>query len=93
MQNDRDKSTRKYVIALDVGSSATKVGLVDQDGNVVGRSNDRYDTYFLPDGGVEQDPMDWWRASSGAKVIRIRGESTGYWLLTQPANGSCCCSR
>ena len=65
-----DSATRKYVIAIDVGTSGTKVGLVDLEGNVVAAASGRYETHFLPDGGVEQVPDEWWQVvTEGIKKV------------------------
>ena len=63
-------TTQKFVIAIDVGTSRTKIGLVNQDGKVVSYSTHSYPTHILPMGGVEQNPMEWWHAvSSGVKQV------------------------
>jgi len=60
----------KYVLAIDAGTSGTKVGLVNQDGKVVASSSGRYESRFLPNGGVEQDPADWWQViTNGVKQV------------------------
>ncbi len=63
-------ATPKYVIAIDVGTSGTKVGLVDLEGKVVAAATGRYETHFLPDGGVEQVPDEWWQVvTEGIKKV------------------------
>jgi len=70
MRNGPENLTQRYVIAIDVGTSTTKVGLVDQDGNVIARVSQRYETHFSSNGGAEQDPNEWWQAvSNGVKKI------------------------
>ncbi|MFZ0532112.1 MAG: FGGY-family carbohydrate kinase [Anaerolineales bacterium] len=70
MKDQEDQPTKKYVIAIDVGTSGTKVGLVNQDGKVVAYAGGRYETHFLPNGGAEQVPADWWQViSSGVKQV------------------------
>src|SRR4030066_1790035 len=60
----------KYVLGIGVGTSGTKVGLVNQDGEVVASISGRYETRFLSNGGAEQDPSDWWRViSTGVKQV------------------------
>jgi xylulokinase len=77
--NSTNISTQKYVIAIDVGTSGTKVGLVNLDGKVVAFTSGRYETHFLPNGGVEQDPEEWWQViTNGVKqVIKESGASPG----------------
>ena len=68
--NQENNISLKYVIAIDVGTSRTKIGLINQDGKVVSYSTGRYDTHRLPNGGVEQDPLEWWHVvSSGVKKV------------------------
>lgn len=63
-------TTQKYVIAIDVGTSGTKVGLVNMDGKVVASALGRYEIYFFPNGGAEQIPEEWWQViASGVKKI------------------------
>jgi xylulokinase len=79
VQDKVDKPTQKYVIAIDVGTSGTKVGVVNQDGKVVAYASGRYETRFLPNSGVEQIPAEWWQVvTSGVKqVIKESGVSPG----------------
>lgn len=52
----------EYVLAVDLGTGGPKVALVDTDGEVVAHEFERSGLLLLDDGGVEQDPDDWWRA-------------------------------
>jgi xylulokinase len=68
--NNQNNKTQKYVIAIDLGNSSTKVGLVNLDGKVVVAASGRYEFRFLPNGGVEQVPAEWWQiVSSGVKKV------------------------
>ncbi len=68
--NSTHNGTQKYVIAIDVGTSGTKVGLVNLDGKVVASVSGRYETHFLPNGGVEQVPDEWWQVvTNGVKKV------------------------
>jgi len=70
MEDVGQKTAQKFVIAIDVGTSGTKIGLIDLEGNVIAKASGRYNTVFLPDGGAEQDPHDWWKVvSTGVKQI------------------------
>ena len=75
MLDNKNHSTQKYVIAIDVGTSASKVGLVDQNGKVVVKVTERYETTFSHGGGAEQIPTLYWRIVSegGKKVIQDSG--------------------
>ncbi len=50
------------ILAIDLGTSGPKVGLVDMSGRVIGSEFEPTTLHLLPDGGAEQDPHDWWRA-------------------------------
>ncbi len=93
----KNQSSRKYVIAIDVGTSATKVGLVDQNGKVVAKVAGHYETTFTSDGGAEQLPLAWWQIISegSKKVIQDSGVSpqdviaigtTSQWSVTVPVD-------
>jgi xylulokinase len=50
------------ILAIDLGTSGPKVGLVDSRGRVIGSEFEPTTLHLLPGGGAEQDPQDWWRA-------------------------------
>jgi len=52
----------KYVLAIDLGTSGPKVALVSVWGDILDHEFEKTDTIFLPDGGVEENPDDWWNA-------------------------------
>lgn len=52
----------QYFLAIDIGTSATKTGIVSFDGNVVDTSTKSYKTYYGEFGRIEQDPSEWWTA-------------------------------
>ena len=64
METDATQTTRKYVLAIDLGSGGPKVGIVDSEGQVVASARESTPIYFLEGGGVEQDTADWWNAVS-----------------------------
>src|SRR5665213_4081752 len=49
-------------IGLDIGSSAVKVGLFREQGEVLATANHPYATAEPRPGYKEQDPRDWWNA-------------------------------
>jgi len=61
-----------WALAVDLGTSGPKVGLVAPDGRVLGGTNEPTALHLLPDGGCEQDPDDWWRAitTAAARVVQ-----------------------
>ncbi len=54
--------TTKYILAIDLGTSGPKVALVTTRGKIVADTYAKVTTHFIPGGGVEQDPDEWWRA-------------------------------
>ena len=53
-----------HVIAFDIGTTGAKACLyaVGKDVELVAAASTEYPLRLLPDGGVEQDPADWWKA-------------------------------
>jgi len=59
-----------YVLGIDLGGSGPKIALVSDKGEVIASTDEKITTIFLPGGGVEQDPNDWWqKAISGSKKV------------------------
>jgi xylulokinase len=52
----------RYILAIDLGTSALKVALMTTGGRVVGLETEAVGLQLLPDGGAEQDPQGWWEA-------------------------------
>ncbi len=61
----------KYILAVDHGTSGVKTALISVSGRVVDFAFARSDLYFLPGGGVEQDPGQWWQGvvSTSAELM------------------------
>jgi xylulokinase len=73
MVNPRqDSSVSKYVLAIDLGTSGAKVGIIDLDGRILACAGGSYETCFLPGGGVEQDPREWWSVITRAARSALR---------------------
>ncbi len=53
---------RKYILAVDLGTSGPKVALFDAGGTMVTSCFVPTPTILLPGGGAEQRPDDWWQA-------------------------------
>ncbi len=84
-----------YILAVDLGTGGPKVALVSLDGQVVGHEYETNDLILLPDGGVEQDPEQWWTTIvAGARRLLARGLApveavravsvTTQWMTTVP---------
>ena len=51
-----------YYIGIDLGTSAVKLLLVDENGAILRSVSEEYPLYFPQPGWSEQDPADWWDA-------------------------------
>jgi xylulokinase len=51
----------RYALAIDLGTSGLKVGLVSLAGSLVWTTGAELTTTLLPGGGAEQDACEWWR--------------------------------
>lgn len=62
------------VLAIDHGTSGCKTALVTVHGRVVGFEFEPTPLLHVGEGGVEQDPADWWRAliTSGRRLVAQR---------------------
>ena len=52
----------KYLIGLDIGTTAVKAMIVDINGNIVVKSSKAYHLIFPRAGWVEQEPEEMWQA-------------------------------
>jgi xylulokinase len=96
-QLQQTSAGQKYVLAIDLGTSGAKVGVVNQQGQVIACAGGNYELTYLPGGGVEQDPEEWWsvivRAArytlDGAGVARedvLAVGVTSQWSVTLPVD-------
>ncbi len=87
----------RYVLAVDLGSSVVKVGLVSLEGRIAWWSRTELSTSRGPDGAVTQDAEHWWRvvldsAVRGLAAGPVRGDQvaavavTGQWSSTVPVD-------
>ena len=51
-----------YVLGIDLGTHGPKVGIVSNEGEVVGWEFEPAPFHLVGDGGAEQDPEEWWQA-------------------------------
>jgi xylulokinase len=58
-----EQDHKKYILALDLGSSGLKAAIVSEMGDVVARTFEPYGLIILPNGGAEQDASNWWAIS------------------------------
>lgn len=52
----------KYFVGIDLGTSAVKLLLVNEDGNICNTVSREYPLSFPQPGWSEQNPEDWWNA-------------------------------
>jgi len=51
-----------YILSIDLGTSGPKVGLVSDGGEVLDYEFQETSIVYLPHGGAEEDPVEWWEA-------------------------------
>lgn len=56
---------KKYVMALDQGTTSSRAILYDENGSVVSVAQKEVKQYYPEDGWVEQDPMEIWSTQMG----------------------------
>lgn len=68
---------KKYVLALDQGTTSSRAILFDQEGNNVGTSQTEFRQIYPKAGWVEHDAMEIWGTQSGVarQVLEINGVS------------------
>lgn len=54
--------TKKYLLGIDIGTSACKVAVFDRKGTVKASANGDYPVYYPREGWAEQNPEEWWDA-------------------------------
>ncbi len=86
-------------IAIDLGTTGLKVGIVTLEGRVLWTDHADLHTTLLPGGGAEQDAGDWWRliaasvrrgmdAGVVARDDVVAVSTTGQWASTVPVDES-----
>jgi len=55
-------AAEKFILAIDHGTSGVKTAIVSVSGRVVDAAFEKTGLHFLSNGGVEQDPEQWWEA-------------------------------
>lgn len=57
-----NETSEPGILAVDLGTSSMKVALISISGKVLGWEAVPIQLYLTPDGGVEQNPQEWWEA-------------------------------
>jgi xylulokinase len=85
----------RFVLAVDLGSGALKVGAVSVAGEIAAVAQRDYETERLPGGGAVQDAAAWWemvrelarQVLDGIPAERVAAVScTGQWASTIPVD-------
>src|SRR6478752_8370416 len=59
------KQMPAHVLGIDVGTGGTRALIVDEAGRILGSASEEHVPFASPQiGWAEQDPADWWRAST-----------------------------
>ena len=53
---------RTCLLGIDIGTSACKIAVFDENGNVLAAGNGDYNVYYPQPGWAEQDAREWWSA-------------------------------
>lgn len=53
---------KQYLLGIDIGTSACKIAIFDEAGNVLASGNGDYNVYYPKLGWAEQNPEEWWAA-------------------------------
>src|SRR5689334_357444 len=69
--------TDQLLLGIDIGTSGSKALLLAADGSVVASATGEYPLYTPRPLWAEQDPADWWTATTGAirRVLSTTGVS------------------
>lgn len=65
----------KYLLGIDIGTSACKVAIFDRNGRVMALTNAEYPVYYPQPGWAEQNPQEWWTAI--CQAIRMALDVSG----------------
>lgn len=94
---NREQRSERYVLAVDLGSGALKVGTVALTGEIAAVAERDLETERLPGGGAVQDASRWWEeigALSREVLSEIQAERvvavscTGQWASTVPVDSA-----
>lgn len=87
----------RYVLAIDLGTTGLKVGIVSVTGTIAWTEDTEIETHATGDGGAEQDAARWWQlvsdaARRGIATAAVRPDqivavsTTGQWASTVPVD-------
>jgi len=64
---------KKWLLGIDIGTSACKVALFSPEGHVAAQGSGEYKVYYPQPGWAEQNPEDWWNAICKAVRTMLAG--------------------
>jgi len=87
----------RFVLAIDLGTTGLKVGLVSVSGEIAWTDDTQLHTELLDGGGAEQDAAEWWRLvcdavrrATTSNVVAVHDiiavSTTGQWASTVPVD-------
>lgn len=66
---------KQQLLGIDIGTSACKVAVFDEEGKVLAQANRPYRVYYPQNGWAEQNPEEWWEAICDAVREALSEES------------------
>lgn len=91
----------QQLLGIDIGTSACKVAVFDENGKVLAQANRPYQVYYPQSGWAEQNPEEWWEAicdavrdvlsQEGVNAEQIKGigvDGQSWSAIPVDANGS-----
>ena len=75
----------KYILALDQGTTSSRVILFDRDQNILGVSQKEFTQHYPHEGWVEHDAMEIW-SSQMAVTMEAMAQVGGVAILALPEN-------
>ena len=65
---------KKYIVALDQGTTSSRAVVMDHDANIVSVSQREFEQIYPRPGWVEHDPMEIW-ASQSSTLVEVLAEA------------------
>ena len=56
---------KRYIMAIDAGTTSSRAVIFDQDSNIVSMSQKEFIQFYPKASWVEHDPMELWATQSG----------------------------
>jgi xylulokinase len=65
---------RQLLLGIDIGTSACKIAVFNESGQVLAQASEGYPLYYPEPGWVEQNPEEWWEAvCKGIQAVLAEG--------------------